>query len=29
MELPVVTRLKKELQDLKHELTVKVPKELQ
>jgi len=29
MELPVVTRLKKELQELKHELTVKVPKELQ
>jgi len=29
MELPVVARLKKELQGLKHELTVKVPKELQ
>lgn len=29
MELPVVTRLKKELQELKHELTVKVPKDLQ
>ena len=29
MELPVVTRLKKDLQELKHELTVKVPKELQ
>ena len=29
MELPVVTRLKKELQDLLHELNVKLPKELQ
>lgn len=29
MELPVVTRLKKDLQELKHELTVKVPKDLQ
>ena len=26
MELPIVARLKKELQELKHELTVKVPK---
>lgn len=29
MELPVVTRLKKELQELLHELNVKLPKELQ
>jgi transcription elongation factor GreA len=29
MELPVITRLKKELADLKHELTVKLPKELE
>ena len=29
MELPVVTRLKKELGELKHELTVKVPQMLQ
>jgi len=29
MELPVVTRLKKELQELVHELNVKLPKELQ
>jgi transcription elongation factor GreA len=29
MELPVVTRLKKDLQDLLHELNVKLPKELQ
>jgi transcription elongation factor GreA len=29
MELPVVRRLKKELQELLHELNVKVPKELQ
>lgn len=29
MELPVVKRLKKELQDLLHELNVKLPKELQ
>ena len=29
MELPVVTRLKKELQDLLHELNVKLPRELQ
>lgn len=29
MELPVVTRLKKDLHELKHELTVKVPKDLQ
>ena len=29
MELPVVIRLKKELQDLLHELNVKLPKELQ
>jgi transcription elongation factor GreA len=28
MELPVLTRLKKELGDLKYELTVKLPKEL-
>ena len=28
MELPVITKLKKELVDLKHELTVKLPKEL-
>ena len=29
MELPVLTRLKKELADLKHELTFKLPKELE
>jgi transcription elongation factor GreA len=29
MELPVLARLKKELADLKHELTTKLPKELQ
>jgi len=29
MELPVLARLKKELADLKHELTSKLPKELQ
>jgi len=29
MELPVVKRLKKDLQDLMHELNVKLPKELQ
>ncbi len=29
MELPVVTRLKKELQELLHELNVRLPKELQ
>ncbi len=29
MELPVVTRLKKELQELLHELNIKLPKELQ
>src|SRR5881628_3150790 len=29
MDLPVITRLKKELTDLKHELTVKLPKELE
>lgn len=29
MELPVLARLKKELADLKHELTVKLPKELE
>ena len=29
MELPVISRLKKELADLKYELTVKLPKELQ
>ena len=29
MELPVVTRLKKDLQELLHELNVKLPKELQ
>jgi transcription elongation factor GreA len=29
MELPVLARLKKELADLKYELTVKLPKELQ
>ncbi|MEB2285497.1 MAG: transcription elongation factor GreA [Myxococcales bacterium] len=29
MELPVVIRLKKELQELRYDLTVKVPKELQ
>ena len=29
MELPVITRLKKELADLKYELTVKLPKELE
>lgn len=29
MELPVLTRLKKELADLKHELTHKLPKELE
>jgi len=29
MELPVLTRLKRELTDLKHELTVKLPKELE
>ncbi len=29
MELPVVTRLKKDLQELIHELNVKLPKELQ
>jgi transcription elongation factor GreA len=29
MELPVITRLKKELAELKHELTVKLPKELE
>jgi transcription elongation factor GreA len=28
MELPVLARLKRELADLKHELTVKLPKEL-
>lgn len=28
MDLPVVTRLKKDLQELKHELTVKVPRDL-
>jgi transcription elongation factor GreA len=29
MELPVITRLKKELADLKYELNVKLPKELE
>ena len=29
MDLPVIARLKKELADLKYELTVKLPKELQ
>ncbi len=29
MELPILPRLKKELADLKHELTFKIPKELQ
>jgi transcription elongation factor GreA len=29
MELPVLTRLKKELAELKHELTFKLPKELE
>jgi len=29
MELPVVTRLKKDLHELLHELNVKLPKELQ
>ncbi|HJQ75202.1 MAG TPA: transcription elongation factor GreA [Gaiellaceae bacterium] len=29
MELPVLTRLKKEVADLKYELTVKLPKELE
>jgi transcription elongation factor GreA len=29
MELPVITRLKKELAELKYELTVKLPKELE
>ena len=29
MDLPIIARLKKELADLKHELTVKLPKELQ
>lgn len=29
MELPILARLKKELADLKHELTFKIPKELQ
>lgn len=29
MELPVLARLKKELAELKHELTTKIPKELQ
>ncbi len=29
MELPVITRLKKELAELKHELTVKLPRELE
>jgi len=29
MELPVIARLKKELADLKYELTVKLPKELE
>src|SRR5262249_44722308 len=29
MELPVISRLKKELADLKYELTVKLPKELE
>ena len=29
MVLPVITRLKKELAELKHELTVKLPKELE
>ena len=29
MELPVLARLKKELAELKHELTFKIPKELQ
>jgi transcription elongation factor GreA len=29
VELPVITRLKKELADLKYELTVKLPKELE
>ena len=29
MELPVITRLKKELADLRYELTVKLPKELE
>jgi transcription elongation factor GreA len=29
MELPILARLKKELADLKHELTIKLPKELQ
>jgi transcription elongation factor GreA len=29
MDLPVITRLKKELADLKYELTVKLPKELE
>jgi transcription elongation factor GreA len=29
MDLPVVKRLKKELQELQHELSVKVPRELQ
>jgi transcription elongation factor GreA len=29
MELPIITRLKKELADLKHELTFRLPKELE
>src|SRR5258706_2458117 len=29
MELPVIAKLKKELADLKHELTFKIPKDLQ
>ena len=29
MELPVIKRLKKELQELMHELNIKLPKELQ
>src|SRR5262245_11124001 len=29
MELPVITRLKKEIADLKYELTVRLPKELE
>src|SRR5688572_7853709 len=29
MELPILAKLKKELADLKHELTFKIPKDLQ
>src|SRR5213594_1536355 len=29
MELPIIAKLKKELADLKHELTFKIPKDLQ